>query len=249
MNDMKWCIEYLKDYNNIKEDVHLKDDLALRALMNVTMPYDLTDEYYQKQDKVLKELLFTKRMIDVNDLKPIINQVYLYLGDITLIKADAIVNACNSKLLGCFQPLHACIDNAIHSFAGLQVRRDLIKELNGMEEENGKCRVTKGYNLYSKYIFHTVGPIYTHSKQNEIDLRNCYYSCLKKADEMNLKSIVFCSLSTGVFGYPMDLASEITINTVLKYLKEENKNIEKVVFNLFKESDFNTYLKKLTDLK
>ena len=249
MSDIKWCIDYLKKYNNINENINLKDDLALRALMNITMPYDLSDEFYLKQDKILKELSFSKGIVDVNKLDEIKDHICLYLGDIVKIKADAIVNACNSRLLGCLKPLHYCIDNAIHSFAGLEVRRDLLNELKGKKEPNGKCRVTKGYNLPSKYIFHTVGPIYSNIKQNEIDLRNCYYSCLKKADEMKLKSIVFCSLSTGVFGYPINKASSIAIDTVIKYLNEENKNIERVVFNLFKEDDYNIYLNKIKNIK
>ena len=144
----------------------------------------------------------------------------MYKGDITLIKADAIVNACNNKLLGCFVPGHHCIDNAIHSFAGLEVRRDLMKvmEEQGRDEPNGRCKVTKAYNLPSKYILHTVGPVYSGSKQDNIDLESCYLSCLATADKMNLKSVVFCSLSTGIFGFPIEKASEIAIRTVKKYL-------------------------------
>lgn len=152
MEDIKWCINYLKDKNNIKSLIDLDDKSTFRALQNITMPYDLADEFYLKQDKVLKEILSKKEVVDA---KIFSDGISIYKGDITLIKADAIVNACNSKLLGCFVPGHHCIDNAIHSFAGLQVRRDLIKvmEDQGHDEENGKCKVTSAYNLPSKYIY------------------------------------------------------------------------------------------------
>lgn len=247
MDDLKWCINYLKEYNHINTLFDVNDFSTLRNLMNVTMPYDLSCEYYQKQDNVLKELLSKKEIIDISSFK---DGISLYKGDITLLKADSIVNACNNKMLGCFVPGHHCIDNAIHSFAGLQVRRDMmdIMDNQGHDEENGKCKVTKGYNLPSKYIFHTVGPIYSGTKQDEIDLTNCYLSCLKKADEMNLESIVFCSLSTGIYGFPIEKASDIAINTVKKYLKEENKNIKKVVFDVFSEGDYNVYNRKLKEI-
>lgn len=198
MENIKWCINYLKEYNHIKENINLPDYQAFRALMNVTMPLNLSDEYYGKQDLALKEIYEGKIIIDINNLEPLKDSIYLYRGDITCIKADAIVNACNEKLLGCFQPLHGCIDNAIHSFAGLQVRRDLMKvmELQGKDEPNGKAKITRGYNLPAKYILHTVGPNvggYV-TKKDEEDLKNCYLSCLKLADSYKLESLVFCSI-------------------------------------------------------
>ncbi len=211
--------------------------------MNVIMPNDLSDEYYLKQDEYLKDILKSKTIVDVNELDYKDN-ISLYKGDITLLKADAIVNAGNNRLLGCFSPLHLCIDNCIHSFAGLQVRRDIMNILNGRLVNNSEVVVTKGYNLPSKYIFHTVGPIYNGSKQNEIDLRNCYINCLDEATKLNLNNIVFCSLSTGVFGYPIEEASSIAINTVKEYLKKNYSNI-KVIFNLFSDKDYLVYEKKL----
>ena len=244
MDDLRWCINYLKEYNHINSLIDVNDFNTLRGLMNITMPYDLSDEYYQKQNNILKELLSKKEIIDVSSFK---DGISLYKGDITLIKADAIVNACNNKMLGCFVPGHHCIDNAIHSFAGLQVRRDMmaIMDMQGHDEANGDCKVTKAYNLPSKYIFHTVGPIYSGIKQDEIDLANCYLSCLKKADEMGLESIVFCSLATGIYGFPIEKASLIAINTVKEYLDKENKNIKKVIFDLFSQNDYLTYKKNL----
>ena len=215
--------------------------------MNITMPYDLSDEYYKRQDNILKDLFSKKEIIDISSFK---DGISLYKGDITLVKADAIVNACNNKMLGCFVPGHHCIDNAIHSFAGLQVRRDMINimDAQGHDEPNGDCKVTKAYNLPSKYIFHTVGPIYSGIKQDEIDLTNCYLSCLRQADEMGLESIVFCSLATGIYGFPIEKASSIAINTVKEYLDKENKNLKKVVFDLFSGGDFDVYYRKIKEI-
>lgn len=240
MSDIKWCIEYLKRYNRIDALPELSDEALFRALQNITMPYDLSEEFYRKQDAVLQEILSRKEVVDVSGFP---DGITLYRGDITLLKADAIVNACNDKMLGCFVPGHHCIDNAIHSFAGLQVRRDMmaIMSKQGHDEPNGDCKVTKGYNLPSEYIFHTVGPIYSGQRQDEIDLKNCYLSCLEKAEEMGLKSLVFCSLSTGIFGYPIDKASEIAVGTVRRYLSEKNSRLKKVVFDVFSEGDYHVY--------
>ena len=210
MTDIKWCIEYLKKYNGIDALPNMPDEALFRALQNVTMPYDLSEEFYEKQDAVLQDILSRKTITDVAQLQ---DGISLWQGDITLLKADAIVNACNNKMLGCFVPGHHCIDNAIHSFAGLQVRRDMMAIMNeqGHDEPNGDCKITKAYNLPSKYIFHTVGPIYSGVKQDAIDLASCYRTCLEKADEMKLTSLVFCCLSTGIFGYPIEEATSIAI--------------------------------------
>ena len=240
MSDLEWCINYLKEYNHLKELPNLDDYAIFRALLNITMPNNLSDEFYDKQDKALQNILSHKQIVDITSFK---EGISLYKGDITLIKADAIVNACNSQMLGCFIPGHHCIDNAIHSFAGLQVRRDMMEIMNkqGYEEPNGQVKVSKAYNLPSKFIFHTVGPIYSGTHRDEIDLMNCYYSCLRKADEMKLESIVFCSLSTGIFGFPIEKACKIAIKCVESYLKEENKNIKKIIFDVFSNNDFKTY--------
>lgn len=240
MDDLKWCIDYLKNYNNIKEFIGVYDFKTFRALLNITMPLNLSSEFYLKEGKILKDEINKKKIVDVKEFP---NGISLYKGDITLINADAIVNACNEKMLGCFIPNHSCIDNAIHSYAGLEVRRDMIEIMGnqGHDEENGMCKVTKAYNLPSKYIFHTVGPIYDGISQDEIDLKNCYLSCLKEADEMKLESIVFSSISTGVYGYPKTEACKIAVKTTSDYLKYKNKNIKKVIFDCFSMEDFNIY--------
>jgi O-acetyl-ADP-ribose deacetylase (regulator of RNase III) len=244
MNDLNWCINYLKKYNNLNKGLLLTNEDALRYLMNITMPFHLADEYYLKQDNVLQTLLKSKKIINADDLFNNGKSIVLYQGDITLIKGDAIVNAGNEKLLGCFMPLHSCIDNAIHSYAGLQVRRDLMDIMNrqGSDELCGQVKVTKGYNLPSTYIFHTVGPQVVNkvSKKQSDELTSCYLSCLKKADEMHLKTIIFCCISTGVYGFPKEKACAIALKTTMNYLKENNSNLH-VVFDLFSTEDFLLY--------
>ncbi len=246
MDKIDLAINYLKDYNQIKEEINLSKEDTLRALMNITMPTSINDDFYRIQDDILQTRLKKQRIVDANDILEISPKIGLWLGDITTIKADAIVNACNCKLLGCFVPLHSCIDNAIHSFAGLQVRRDLMKIMTsqGHDEENGKVKITKAYNLPSSYIMHTVGPIVNKipSKQDAIDLQNCYLSCLKMADEYKLKTIVFCSIATGLYGYPINDACLIAVNSVKNYLEHNsNTTIAKVIFNVFNRSDYEIY--------
>lgn len=250
MNDIEWCIDYLKEYNNINEKINLPDDKALRGLMNITMPIDLSNEFYDRQDKAIQEIIKNKQIIDVNKLTEIEDRIILFKGDITSLKADAIVNACNEKLLGCFVPLHNCIYNAIHSFAGLEIRRDLLIIMNkqGHDEPNGQVKITKGHNLPSSYIFHTVGPkVYSYIlKKNEEDLKSCYLSCLKKADKLNLMTLVFCSISTGIYGFSIEKACRIAIKCVKEYLK--NSNIKKVIFDVFSENDYEIYYKAIKEI-
>lgn len=244
MNE-EYLIDYLEKYNNVKFEKLDNNQDKIRALMNITMPVSLSDEFYKKQDEYLQNLLAEKNIVNVDEILGN-KQISLFLGDITTLKADAIVNAGNSDLLGCFAPLHYCIDNAIHSFGGLQIRRDLINLKQSKKETNGRCKVTKAYNLPCKYVFHTVGPIFNGfiTKQMEKDLTNCYLSCLKKADEMKLKNIVFCSISTGIFGFPIEKASKIAINTVKEYLNKTNSKL-KVVFDLFSKKDYEVYEREL----
>lgn len=212
-----------------------------RALCNLRMPLPATEEFIKLQDEYLSEQTQKRGIVNVANLD-YRGGIALWQGDITRLNSDAIVNACNSKLLGCFQPLHNCIDNCIHSFAGVQVRLDCQKIMQGGDEPNGKVKVTGAYNLPSKYIFHTVGPIVAEkvTAQNESDLQSCYISCLEKAKEMNLKSIAFCCLSTGVFGYPKDEACSLAVRTVKAWLAKDGYNI-KIIFNVFTDEDKKFY--------
>lgn len=249
MDTLKEAIEILARENGINgKDIPVTFD-AFRALMNITDPRNLNEEYFRLQDGILKEELKKKKVTDVLTL-PFDHGVALYQGDITLLKADSIVNACNPSLLGCFIPLHHCIDNAIHSFAGLQVRRDLerIMERQSREEEPGKCKITEAYNLPCRYILHTVGP-QVHGKVKEKDredLRNCYRSCLDMAKEYQLVSIVFCSISTGIYGFPIEEASRIALNTIFEYKKKVGIDI-RIVFDVFSKKDFDIYKKNLEE--
>ncbi len=219
-----------------------------RALCNVRPPLPVSAEFLRLQDEYLSEQTIKRGIVDVNKFV-YTNNIALWQGDITRLNADAVVNACNSALLGCFHPLHNCIDNIIHSNAGVQVRLDCYRLMRGQTEKNGNVKVTKAYNLPSKYIFHTVGPIVRMrvTEENGRDLKNCYLSCLKKAKELHLKSVAFCCISTGVYSFPHDKAAEIAVGTVCEW-KNTAKSDLKIIFNVFKDEDRKIYenlLKKL----
>ncbi|WP_027089664.1 protein-ADP-ribose hydrolase [Thomasclavelia saccharogumia] len=220
----------------------------LRSLMNVRPPKKIPQNFLNIQDLYLQEELKKQKIISIEELVSVQKGLYLWQGDITKLKADAIVNAGNSALLGCFIPCHGCIDNAIHSYAGVQLRLECqhIMEKQGMPEPTGKAKITKGYNLPAKYVLHTVGPI-IRGKLTEKDcelLASCYRSCLELADAYRLKSIAFCCISTGEFHFPNDMAGYIAVNTVKDYLKQTNSKIE-VIFNVFKEEDYQIYKRLL----
>ena len=213
----------------------------LRALLNVRPPVPVSAEFLSLQDEYLAKLAAEKGVIDVNSFT-YNDGISLFKGDITTLNADVIVNAANSAMLGCFRPLHNCIDNVIHTFAGVQLRLDCNNIMRGNEAENGEVIVTKAYNLPSRFIFHTVGPIVSGrvTAQNQADLKKCYLNCLNKADEMKLKSIAFCCISTGVFGYPKEEAALLAIKVVQQYKKQTASDI-KVIFDVFTEEDYELY--------
>ena len=208
------------------------------------MPLPVTDEFLTVQDAYLQEESRRKGITTLSDLEPIQKGIYLWRGDITTLQCDGIVNAANSRLLGCFCPNHGCIDNAIHTFAGVQLRlacAELMRK-QGHEEETGRAKITPAYNLPCRYVLHTVGPIIKGClTQQDCDLlASCYRSCLELAEQNGLKSIAFCCISTGEFYFPNDKAAEIAIQTVKKYKERTPSEIE-VIFNVFKELDYNIY--------
>ena len=216
----------------------------LRSLFNIRMPKETSEEFLKIQDEYLQEESRRKGITDIADLQPVQDDIYLWQGDITTLKCGAIVNAANSQMLGCFQPCHGCIDNAIHTFAGVQLRRDCndIMQKQGHNEPTGQAKITPAYNLPCKYVIHTVGPIVggrLTNKDCEL-LKSCYLSCLKLAEENGVESIAFCCISTGVFGFPQKEAAQIAVDTVKKYKAEMNSNI-KVIFNVFKDDDYIIY--------
>ena len=212
-----------------------------RALCNIRPPMPVSAEFLSLQDEYLTERKYERGIADVKNLV-YSDGISLLKGDITTLNADVIVNAANSAMLGCFCPNHNCIDNAIHTFAGVQVRLDCNDIMNGSEAENGEVIVTKAYNLPSRFIFHTVGPVVYGrvTKENEADLTKCYLNCLAKADEMKLKSIAFCCISTGVFGYPKEEAAMLAVKVVREYKAQTASDI-KVIFDVFTEEDDEFY--------
>ena len=247
----KYLIEYLLSERNesaaIPNDTEAQKRL-FRALVNVRMPKSASREFLKIQGEYLREELRLKGITDIAELNPIMPDIYLWKGDITTLKCDAIVNAANSRMLGCFYPNHNCIDNAIHTFAGVELRKSCcdIMSLQGREEPVGRAKITPGYNLPCRYIIHTVGPMVcgdldgTHEKQ----LSDCYRSCLDLADKNFLESIAFCCISTGEFRFPNERAAKIAVQTVGEYKKETKSKI-KVIFNVFKEYDHEIYKKLL----
>lgn len=243
----KYLIEYM--LTERKQSAIIPDDIneqrrLLRALFNVRMPQNASDEFLRIQDEYLKEELRLKGITAVENLSPVSGDIYLWKGDITTLKCDGIVNAANSQMLGCFCPNHGCIDNAIHTYAGVQLRMECaeIMEKQGREEPTGTAKITKAYNLPCKYVLHTVGPIVCGrlNKIHEKQLADCYRSCLTVADENGLESLAFCCISTGEFHFPNDKAAEIAVETVKDYKKRTQSKI-KIVFNVFKEVDYEIY--------
>lgn len=216
----------------------------LRSLFNVRVPRKISEDFLKFQDEYLQEATKEKGITDLNDLQPIQDGIYLWQGDITTLRCDAIVNAANSGMTGCYQPCHNCIDNCIHTYAGIQLRNACadIMEKQGYEEPTGQAKITPGYNLPCKYVLHTVGPIVQGqlTKEHEELLASCYRSCLELAEKNGVKSIAFCCISTGVFMFPNERAAEIAVHIVKEYRKEYGNEIE-VIFNVWKDKDYEIY--------
>ena len=222
----------------------------LRSLMNIRMPREADDEFYNIQDQYLAETNNEKGVVTLSDMEKVQPDIYIWQGDITRLKVGAIVNAANSGMTGCYQPCHNCIDNCIHTYAGIQLRKycDDIMEVQGFEEPTGQAKITPAFNLPCDHVIHTVGPIVGGklTKKDEELLKSCYRSCLEIAQENGVESIAFCCISTGVFCFPNDRAAEIAVQTV-KEFKAENHSQIKVVFNVFKDEDLGIYERLLKD--
>ena len=222
--------------------------LLLRALMNVRLPKKINKEFLTVQNEYMSAEISEKGINDVSELEPIQNGLYIWQGDITTLKCDAIVNAANSGMTGCYVPNHRCIDNCIHTYSGIQLRNTCaeIMKKQGQSEPTGTAKITPAFNLPSRYIIHTVGPIINgHATEKDCKLlADCYSSCLELAADNGLESIAFCCISTGEFHFPNDKAAEIAVNTVKSFMNKET-SVKKVIFNVFKDMDKEIYTKLL----
>ena len=216
----------------------------LRSLMNLRRPGPISEAFLAVQDDYLKEAIAEKGVTRLEDLRPIEGDLYLWQGDITTLACDAVVNAANSGMTGCYRPCHNCIDNCIHTYAGVQLRQRCaeLMEAQGFEEPAGQAKVTPAYNLPSRFVIHTVGPIVEGPLTAEHCrlLASCYRACLEAAEANGCGSIAFYCISTGVFGFPKREAAEIAVRTV-RDRKAEMQSPIKVVFNVFSAEDLNIY--------
>ena len=225
----------------------------LRSLMNIRMPKELSSEVMKVQDEYLLERAAEKGVVNLSDIPVIRDGLSIWQGDITRLSVDAIVNAANSQMLGCFVPMHTCIDNCIHTFAGVQLRAECYRQMNELrirygrdyEQPTAVPMLTEAYNLPAKKVIHIVGPIvqYKLTPELEKDLENCYRNTLDMCAENDLRSVAFCCISTGVFCFPNKKAAEIAVNTVSDWLSENPGKIERVIFNVFKDEDKTIYEK------
>ena len=251
-------------------DLEVGDDytekrMALRSLMNIRSPKPMQEDVVRIQDEFLSEEAKEKGIVSLDRIPTVASKygsrhsfadkISIWQGDITRIQAGAIVNAANSQMLGCFVPCHKCIDNAIHSAAGIQLREECNCYMNRRkmqygsryEEPTGQAVLTKGYNLPAEYVIHTVGPIVggVLNDGHRQALRNCYKNILKCCVENGIRSVVFCCISTGEFHFPGDKAAKIAVETVTDFLKERELKFDRIVFNVFKDVDRELYEKEL----
>ena len=220
----------------------------LRGLMNIRAPRRIGADFLKMQDEYLQSEAAAKGITDIADLTPIQQGLYLWQGDITTLKCDAIVNAANSGMTGCYIPNHRCIDNAIHTFAGVELRLacEELMEQQGYPEPTGQAKITPAFNLPCRYVLHTVGPIISGrvTKEDKELLASCYRSCLELAAENGLESVAFCCISTGEFHFPNEQAAQIAVETVKQFMNRKI-SVKKVIFNVFKDLDKAIYEKLL----
>ena len=235
--------------------------MLLRSLMNIRMPGKMNENVVKVQDEFLTEEAREKGIVELTDIPtaaeqygsshPYADKISVWQGDITRLRAGAIVNAANSQMMGCFVPCHKCIDNAIHSAAGIELReacshymkRRRMQYGARYEEPTGRAVLTKGYNLPADYVIHTVGPIVGGSLNQKLkdDLKSCYLNVLKCCVEHKIRSVAFCCISTGEFHFPNDEAAKIAADTVTGFLKEHDPDFDRIIFNVFKDVDRELY--------
>lgn len=234
--------------------------------MNIRMPKDMAENVVRIQDDFLSEEAREKGIVEISDIQTIKEQygsehpfgdkISVWQGDITRLSVGAIVNAANSQMLGCFVPCHRCIDNAIHSAAGIELRAECSQKMNqkrirygrDYEEPTGQAMLTKGYNLPAQYVIHTVGPIVSFrlTEQLRQDLRNCYENVLKCCMDHSIRTVAFCCISTGEFHFPNDEAADIAVDTVTRLLERHGDQFDRIIFNVFKDMDLLLYENRLS---
>ena len=260
MEKLDFLINYLIKENkniDIKEiPQNISDKKRLyRSLCNIREPLPISKEYIKIENEFLKEESKEKGIVESKDITSYIKyqgtQICLWKGDITNLKVDAIVNAANLQGLGCFIPCHKCIDNCIHSASGVELRmkcKKIMQEIGILQ--TGKAFITKAYNLPSKYVIHTVGPIIYEdvTKKEILELRDCYKNSLELAKQNNIKTIAFPCIATGEFRFPKELASKTAIETTKEYIKTNEKYFEKIIFNVFSEEDYKIYFNNLGEI-
>ena len=252
MEKLDLLIKYLLSERNDVDGIEIPNNdtdkfRLYRSLVNIRPAVKADEDYLQAEDEYLTELTESKGITDIADLSPIEDGIYLWKGDITTLRCGAIVNAANSGMTGCWQPCHSCIDNCIHTFAGVRLRHECgqIMEKQGHEEPTGKAKITLAYNLPCDYVIHTVGPIVQGRLTGEHCrlLESSYKSCLDIAVQNNVQSVAFCCISTGVFGFPQDKAAEIAVRTVRQFCKTHDIQ---VIFDVFGDDDYDIYKKLLS---
>lgn len=252
---LNFLLCYLIKEQKVYKDLRIPDSDSekrrlLRSLMNARPPLPVESEFLTVQNAYLQEETRRKGITVLSDLEPVQKEIYLWRGDITTLQCDAIVNAANSAMLGCFVPCHGCIDNAIHTYAGIQLRlacADMMRR-QGKEEETGKAKITPAFNLPCDYVIHTVGPIVQGrlTKKDKDLLASCYRSCLELAAEKDIESIAFCCISTGEFRFPNRDAAEIAVSAVKEFREKTGCRTE-VIFNVFKDMDRDIYRELLKE--
>lgn len=225
----------------------------LRSLMNIRMPKPIDDTVLAVQDEYLRERIRENGVVELTDIPVIRDGISIWQGDITRLAADAIVNAANSQMLGCFVPMHTCIDNCIQTFAGIQMREECHRQMTELrarfgadyEQPTAVPMLTDGYNLPARKVIHIVGPIVEGrlTAKHEKALADCYKNTLDMCAENGIKSVAFCCISTGVFRFPNARAAEIAVKTVKQWLNENEGKLERVIFNVFKDEDRMLYEK------
>lgn len=269
---LDYLLQKFKEDSVRYKDLALENDynkkrMVLRSLMNIRPPRELSDEIMAVQNEFLTIEAKEKGIVTLSDIftikeqygsnQPFADKISIWQGDITRLRVDAIVNAANSQMLGCFVPCHGCIDNAIHSAAGIELREECNRYMNKQriqfgqryEEPTGSAMLTKGYNLPAKYVIHTVGPIVSYRLTQKLrhSLRECYRNILKCCVENDIKSVAFCCISTGEYHFPNDEAAKIAVEETTLFLEKHSDCFKRVIFNVFKDIDKKYYEEQFAD--